>query len=104
MELRLKALFTPARRVIPGKLVEPAYVLVPEKVRLVPARPEIRRSLPARPETAPATAREEPFSPVPAMLQVWSAPRTIGALMRMAPALSSIVMPSAGLAGATVRA
>ena len=53
---------------------------------------------------APETASEEPLAPVPAMDQVCGAPRTSGALMRIEPALSSMVMPWAELAGAMVRA
>ena len=53
---------------------------------------------------APETDRLEPLAPVPAMVQVWGAPRISGALMRIAPALSSIAIPSAELAGAMVKA
>ena len=79
-------------------------MLTPEKVRELPARPEISRLLPAAPDTAPDTASEEPFAPVPAMVQVCGAPRTSGALMTIAPALSSMVMPAVALAGEIVRA
>ena len=52
----------------------------------------------------PVSVSEEPLAPVPATFQVWLAPRTIGALMVIAPALASTVMPSAEEAGASVRA
>ena len=60
--------------------------------------------MPTRPVMPPVRVSEEPLAPVPATFQVWLAPRTIGALIVIAPALASIVMPSVEEAGASVRA
>ena len=60
--------------------------------------------MPTRPVMPPVRVSVEPLAPVLATFQVWLAPRTSGALIVIAPALPSIVIPSAEEAGAIVRA